>query len=175
MDRGLIHIYCGDGKGKTTAAVGLAVRAAGRGKNVLMVRFLKNDDSGEVAVLKQIDGITLIPCEKVFGFVFRMNEEEKRQAAAWYGKLFEKAVSMAKTDEYDLFVMDEAMAACTSGMIEEEKLLRFLAEKPEKLEVVMTGRNPSERLMETADYVSEIKAVKHPYEKGIPAREGIEY
>ena len=77
-ERGLIHIYCGDGKGKTTAATGLAVRAAGRGKRVVIARFLKTDDSGEVFVLKQVPGITVIPCTKTFGFYFRMTEKQKK-------------------------------------------------------------------------------------------------
>ena len=95
MENGLVHIYCGDGKGKTTAAIGLAVRAAGRGKKVLIVRFLKTDDSGEVEILKNIPGVTVIPCEKSFGFVFQMDEEEKKQAALWYGKMLEKSLEMA--------------------------------------------------------------------------------
>ena len=74
-DRGLIHIYCGDGKGKTTAAVGLAVRAAGRGKRVLISRFLKTEDSGEVKMLRLLPGVTVLPCERTFGFLFRMSEE----------------------------------------------------------------------------------------------------
>ena len=77
--KGLIHIYCGDGKGKTTAAIGLAVRAAGRGKRVVIARFLKNDDSGEVGVLERVPGITLIPCRKSFGFTWNMNEKERQE------------------------------------------------------------------------------------------------
>ena len=87
-ERGLVHIYCGDGKGKTTAATGLAVRAVGRGKRVVIARFLKTDDSGEVFVLKQIPGIILIPCTKTFGFYFRMTEEQKKEAAVYYSGLY---------------------------------------------------------------------------------------
>ncbi|EHI60209.1 hypothetical protein HMPREF9473_01796 [ [Hungatella hathewayi WAL-18680] len=79
--KGYVHIYCGDGKGKTTAAIGLAVRAAGRGKKVVIARFLKTEDSGEVEVLRSIPGITVLPCEKTFGFYFQMTEEQKREAA----------------------------------------------------------------------------------------------
>ncbi len=173
--RGCIHIYCGDGKGKTSAAVGLAVRAAGRGKPVLIVRFLKTEDSGEVPVLRHIPGITVVPCDKSFGFVFRMTPEEKAEAADYYKKRFDGACEEAVQGGYDVLVLDEIMASCYYGMVSEEELAAFLQYKPEALEVVMTGRDPSERLTGLADYVSEIQMKKHPFTEGIPAREGIEY
>ncbi len=172
-ERGLIHIYCGDGKGKTTAALGLAVRAAGRGKRVLISRFLKTEDSGEVEVLRSIPGITVVPCRKTFGFLFRMTPEQKREAAVYFQQQLEQAAEAA--GDYDLLILDEIMASVNGGVVREESLLQFLKNKPEHLEVVLTGRGPSEQLMETADYISEIRAVRHPYEKGIAAREGIEY
>lgn len=172
---GLIHIYCGDGKGKTTAATGLAVRAAGRGKRVVIARFLKTDDSGEVPVLKQIPGITVIPCTKTFGFYFRMTEEQKAEAAVYYSGLLEQAWQTAKEQKAGLLVLDEIMAVCNYGLVNEKRLLELLESKPEELEVVMTGRNPSEILLEKADYVSEIVKQKHPFDQGIGAREGIEY
>lgn len=175
MEKGLVHIYCGDGKGKTTAALGLALRAAGRGKKVLLARFLKTDDSGEVAALKNIPGITLIPCERTFGFLSHMTEEEKREAKDWYGKVLEKTLVLAAEENYDLLILDEAMAACNGKVIDEERIIHFLENRPLKMEVVLTGRNPSERLLDKADYISEIRAVRHPYKKGIAAREGIEY
>lgn len=117
----------------------------------------------------------MIPCEKSFGFVFRMNDEEKKEAALWYGELLAKALDQAVKGRYDLFILDEAMAACNSGMIKEDRLLDFLKHKPQSMEVVLTGRDPSEDMRAVADYISEIQAVRHPYEKGIGAREGIEY
>lgn len=176
--KGLIHIYCGDGKGKSTAAAGLAVRAAGRGLKVLMVRFLKTDDSGEVPVLQGIPGVTLVPCDKTFGFTFRMTPEEKKEAAAYSRQKFLNACRQAGQEgknQVDLLILDEIMAAVNTGMVSQEDVLRFLEEKPEHLEVVLTGRNPSERMVELADYVSEIRAVKHPFTEGISAREGIEF
>lgn len=173
--KGCIHIYCGDGKGKTSAAVGLAVRAAGRGRKVLIARFLKTDDSGEVWALRGIGGITVVPCERTFGFVFRMTEEEKEEAARYFQARFLNLCEMAVREQYDVVVFDELMASCNYHMVEEADVLRFLQEKPEAMEVVMTGRDPSEALIEAADYVSEIHMVKHPFTEGIPAREGIEY
>ena len=102
-EKGLIHIYCGDGRGKTTAAVGLAVRAAGRGLRVLISRFLKTEDSGEVEVLRAIPGITVLPCERTFGFLFRMSPEQKREAARYFQGQFEKTAAMAQ--DYDLLIL----------------------------------------------------------------------
>ena len=109
----LVHIYCGDGKGKTSAAVGMAVRAAGRGLKVVMVRFLKSDDSGEVAVLGHIPGITVIPCERTFGFVSAMDRETREQAARWNLEQFFRAVELA--EGADLLILDEIMAAMKIG------------------------------------------------------------
>lgn len=170
---GLVHIYCGDGKGKTSAAIGLAVRAAGRGKRVVAARFLKTDDSGEVEALKKIPEITVIPCEKTFGFVSAMDEETKREAAAYNQDLFLRAVQMARGQ--DMLVLDEIMAAVNYGMIPEANVLELLKCRPEGLEIVMTGRNPAEALLKEADYVSEIVKRRHPYDRGILARKGIEY
>ncbi len=173
--KGLVHIYCGDGKGKTTAAMGLAIRAVGRGRRVLIARFLKTDDSGEVDVLKGVPGIEVRPCEKTFGFYFRMTEEQKKEAAEYYSGLLERTWRQAVEEEFDLVVLDEMMAACGYKLVDETRLCELLREKPEKLEVVMTGRNPSKQLLELADYVSEIQKRKHPFDEGIGAREGIEF
>lgn len=176
---GLVHIYCGDGKGKTSAAIGLAVRMAGRGNAVTIARFLKTDDSGEVMALGAVSGIHMIPCEKEFGFVFAMDEETKKAAAEYNTELFKKAVSeaiiMCKCSGNGLLVLDEIMAAMNLGMVPEEMVLEFLDHRPENLEIVLTGRDPSERIEEKADYISEVKKIRHPYENGISARIGIEY
>lgn len=174
-NKGCVHIYCGDGKGKTTAAIGLAVRAAGRGRKVVIARFLKTDDSGEVPVLRAIPGVILLPCEKSFGFYFQMTEEQKEEAKEYYESLFVKALAVVKEEKADLLIMDEIMAACRCRLVEEAKVLAFLKDREEGLEVVLTGRDPSEEMMAAADYVSEIRKVKHPYDWGIGAREGIEY
>ncbi|MCI8297342.1 MAG: cob(I)yrinic acid a,c-diamide adenosyltransferase [Lachnospiraceae bacterium] len=174
QERGLIHIYCGNGKGKTTAALGLAVRAAGRGRRVCIARFLKTEDSGEVPVLRQIPQIHVLPCEKSFGFTFRMTEGERREAALYYGGLFAEATARAKQD-VDLLILDEIIGACNAGLVEKEALERSLKEKPPALEVILTGRGPWEEILKMADYVTEMEMRRHPYEKGIGAREGIEY
>ena len=175
MEKGLIHIYCGDGKGKTSAATGLAVRAAGCGKQVLFARFLKNEDSGELEILDRIPEIHVIHLERSFGFYRTLTEEEQAEVRQMYEALWQDIVQKAETDVYDVLVMDEFMAAYNYGLIGHDAAFAFLREKPERLEVVLTGRDPDEDLVELADYVSEIRKVKHPFDRGIRARRGIEY
>lgn len=169
--QGLLHIYCGEGKGKTTAALGLAVRAAGRGMDVVIARFLKTEDSGEVEMLRRLPGIFLFPCEQSFGFTFSMGEEEKKEAAIYYRELFHKAGNR----KADLLILDEILAACNAGLVDKGELEEFLRGRPAGLEVVLTGREPWEKLLSMADYVTDMQAVKHPYRRGISARRGIEY
>lgn len=170
---GLIHIYCGDGKGKTTASLGLALRAAGSGKRVLLLQFFKDGKSSEFASLAHVPGIKVIPQTRAFGFSWTLSGAEKAEAKAYYSDLLENA--FRKGADFDLLVLDEAMSACSTGMIVEARLLALLEEKPEGLEVVLTGRDPSQALLDAADYVTEMKKIKHPYEKGVAARRGIEY
>lgn len=170
---GLIHIYCGDGKGKTTAALGLALRAAGSGRRVLLLQFFKDGKSSEFAALEKVPGIAVIPQTRTFGFSWTLSDEEKMEARAYYAGLLEDA--FRRSADFDLLVLDEAMSACTTGMIGEARLLALLAERPGGLEVVLTGRNPSQALLDAADYVTEMKKIKHPYERGVAARKGIEY
>lgn len=175
MEKGLIHIYCGDGKGKTSAATGLAVRAAGCGKQVLFIRFLKNEESGELVILDRIQEIHVIHLERSFGFYRTLTEEEQAEVRQMYEALWQDIVRRAETDVYDVLVMDEFMAAYNYGLIGHDAAFAFLREKPERLEVVLTGRDPDGDLVELADYVSEIRKVKHPFDRGIRARRGIEY
>lgn len=171
---GLIHIYEGDGKGKTTAAVGLSVRFAGNGGRVVFTQFLKRNDSGELSILEQIENICLLRCEKSFGFTFRMTPQERTEAAAYYNAHLKKALTQAVEQQAGLLVLDEVLDAYNSHMISHEALLSFLKERPQEMEVVLTGRNPAEELLELADYVTYMEKRKHPYDRGIGARTGIE-
>lgn len=171
---GLIHIYCGDGKGKTTAAVGLAVRCAGRGNKVLLVQFLKSRDSGELYSLAKLPDIEVMRGKESKKFTFQMNEEEKHALLIEHNKMFEQVLAKIKNGGYSLLILDEVIGALNAKVFEMPKLIEFLRHKPENLEVVLTGRNPAPELVEIADYVSEMCKVKHPMDKGIMAREGIE-
>lgn len=171
---GLIHIYCGDGKGKTTAAVGLVVRCAGRGNKVLLVQFLKSRDSGELYSLAKLPDIEVMRGKESKKFTFQMNEEEKHALLIEHNKMFEQVLAKIKNGGYSLLILDEVIGALNAKVFEMPKLIEFLRHKPENLEVVLTGRNPAPELVEIADYVSEMRKVKHPMDKGIMAREGIE-
>ena len=170
---GLIHIYCGDGKGKTTAAIGLAIRAAGAGKRVVFAQFFKDGSSSEISVLKVVENIQTVHCNTVRGFWKRMDDVQKVKASKDYTSFLAEIIVLAK--DADLLVLDEIISACNHGTVTEAAVLDFLRDKPNGLEVVLTGRNPSKALLELADYVSEIRKVKHPYDCGIAAREGIEF
>ena len=161
MDKGLIHLYTGDGKGKTTAAMGLALRALGSGLRVTVVQFLKDGRSGELEPLRRL-GATVYTGRPGTKFVFQMNEAEKAEV---------RALQNAQLAE----ALDEACAALRLGMVEENLLSRAVLDRPEGREVVLTGRDPALWLMETADYITEMRCERHPYQKGIPARKGVEY
>ena len=171
---GLIHLYCGDGKGKSTAAAGLAVRCAGGGGRVLFSSFLKDDSSGERNILMGIENIDLMENPDKIGFYKFMDDTEKEACREICRKTFERIKAAVSLNDYDLLVMDEIIPVINHGLINEDELLSFLETRPEKLEVVLTGRDPSDRLLETADYVTEMRKVKHPFDRGIGARKYIE-
>jgi cob(I)alamin adenosyltransferase len=174
--QGLVHIYTGDGKGKTSAAVGLGVRACGRGLKVLMVQFLKGIETGEVEALKRLaPGFAIYRGQETGKFMWNMNGEELQELKAVQGKMLEYASDASASNSLDLLILDEIMAAVTTGMVALKEVIELIKNKPGELEIVLTGRNAPAELVELADYVSDIKKVKHPLEKGIPARKGIEF
>lgn len=175
MTLGLIHIYCGDGKGKTTAATGLAVRHAGCGGKVLLARFLKNNHSGELEILKRISEIEIMNPLKAFHFYSTLSEEEKAEMKDVYITFWQTITQAITGGHYTMLVMDEFMAAYNYGIIDRQDALNFLKNKPESLEVVLTGREPADELVALASYVSEIRKIKHPFDQGTNARKGIEF
>lgn len=175
MELGLIHIYCGDGKGKTTACMGLAMRAVGRDKKVLLTQFLKDNESGELnSIAKLGKNIVLFKGEPVKKFFKFMSEEEQIETKKEHEERFRTVTKKAVEENFDILIMDEIIAATNLDLICVDEVVEFLKNKPKGLEVVLSGRNPNEKLVELADYVSEVKAIKHPYEKGITSRVGIE-
>jgi cob(I)alamin adenosyltransferase len=173
----MIHVYFGEGKGKTTAAIGLAVRAAGRGRRVIFAQFLKSRETGEITSLEKL-GVRIIRSEKPDCFSWEMTEEQKDICRTMQNKLLEtvkEAIFGAASP--DLLVLDEVLNTNTEehDLLDEEALREFIDMKPEPLEIVLTGRPAPEWLIEKADYVTEMKKHKHPYDCGTGARESIEY
>lgn len=175
MQNGLIQVYYGDGKGKTTAAIGLCVRASGSGMKVHFVQFLKANDSSEIAALKKLDNVSLgdAPCS--LPFWFNMNERQKSDYRRYVAQLFDSSVKRVEKDQTDVLVLDEILDAVNLEALSEKSLLDFLDNKPKGLEVVLTGHSVPQAVEDRADYISYIKAEKHPFEHGQPARKGIEF
>lgn len=174
MSRGLVHLYCGDGKGKTTAAMGLAVRAAGSGMQVVVVQFLKDGDSSELSILSSLPNVTVLSGKPVKGFSFSMTPEEKALVAKTHNEYLETAIALYREGMAQLIVLDEAVAALSLNMLNRERLFTFLRGE-ERPEVVLTGRGSDSELQELADYITEMTLRRHPYDRGIMARKGIEY
>lgn len=174
METGLIHIYTGDGKGKTTAAIGLAVRCVGSGQKVVFTQLMKGNHSSERTVLEQIEGVYVVPAEKSFGFSWTLSDGGKDEARKAYTRQFQNAIAKAEAENCRMIIFDEVMSAYNNDMIDRGAVLSFLKNKPAAWEVVLTGRLPEPELVALADYVSEVRKVKHPYDTGIPSRKGIE-
>lgn len=175
MEQAKIHLYHGEGKGKTTAAIGLAIRAAGAGKSVFFTQFMKGNPSAEIAVLKSIPGITVMRPEKEFGFYHSMSETEKEQIRKQHNAILTKIDEARKSGNApDVLVLDEVTHAYRYRLLDRELIERLL-QNHEGIEIVMTGRDPDPLLFEYADYVTEMNCEKHPYESGLAARKGIEY
>ena len=173
--KALVHIYTGEGKGKTTASIGLAVRAAGAGMKVLFVQFFKEDSapSGEKEVLKAV-GVELVRsnCRHPLFTGARTDLEAVRASVVG---TYEAAKEKLMSGGYNLAVFDEIMSAINGGWIKIDDILSFLDSRPKDLEVVLTGRNAPVELMQSADYVTEMLKIKHPFDNGVQARKGIEY
>lgn len=172
---GLIHCYTGDGKGKTTAAVGLALRAVGSGKKVLFSQFLKDGSSSELAVMRKLPGVLCRNMDKPQGFYWTLNEEQKQLLQTETRKYFAAVREEAEREAVDLLVLDEFTAAYRLELIDRQEAVTYLRCKPESLELVLTGRDAPEEITALCDYVTECRKQKHPYDRGIPARRGIEY
>ncbi len=171
----MIHLYHGDGKGKTTCAMGLALRALGRGKSIVIAQFLKGSQSGEITMFESLDGVHVFRLKEELPFTFAMSDAQKLDAKKQHDRIFQKAIQFANIGYCDVLVLDELCAAFNTNLIEKSLVEQFIENAPENVEIIITGRNPPSSFLEKADYITEMKAIRHPYEKGIPSREGIEY
>jgi len=173
LEQGLTQVYTGNGKGKTSAAFGLALRAVGRGLNVYVIQFIKGGfDYGELHVVQHLPNLEV----KAFGrgkFVTQVPPIEEDVQLA--NQALELAEQVVNSGEYDIVILDEINVALHLKLIELDKVIRLIEKKPRHVELVLTGRHASPKVLELADLVTEMKEVKHPYSKGVPPREGIEY
>lgn len=175
MKKGYVQIYTGDGKGKTTAAIGLAVRAAGRGLNVQIVQFLKGMDTGEVSILENINGICIKRVADSTKFFWNMTDYEKSDACTRASKGIEEILTKLESNEIDLLILDESLGALETGIITIDQITNVLDAKPEGVEIVLTGRNAPSELIEKANLVTEMVPIKHYFDEGVNARKGIEF
>ncbi|MRS12823.1 MAG: cob(I)yrinic acid a,c-diamide adenosyltransferase [Actinobacteria bacterium] len=173
IELGIVQVYTGDGKGKTTAAIGQAVRALGAGKRVAFVQFVKGGAySSELAVLDEMGIAVERPALKPTGLLDKGITEGDRRAAA---EAWEIAADMLGGFEYDVIVLDEIIVAMHYGLVDEAAVFEALDARSKTMDVVLTGRNASLALIERADLVTEMVPLKHPYDEGVSARLGIEY
>lgn len=173
--KGLVHIYTGDGKGKTTASVGLSIRALGHGYNVVYSSFFKRPgESGynEIEVLKSL-GATIFSFSDGMPMANpQITAEDYRQSTTTG---LDRLFNFINENETDLLVLDEILIAVDCAYLSDTELIEFIQQKPKNLELVLTGRGATDNIQQIADYVTFLKKTKHPYDNGILAREGIEY
>jgi cob(I)alamin adenosyltransferase len=174
MRKGLVQIYTGEGKGKTTAAVGLAIRAAGHALRVCFLYFHKEPkdyEYGEFLIMEKA-GIEVVGFAKKHPHFYPVSSQSVREECL---KALEFVKKAFLEQRYDVLILDEVNIAVRDGFLKEEELLRLLSKRPDNMEVVLTGRGATQQMIEAADLVSYIKEVKHPYKKGVQRRKGIEF
>ena len=172
LTKGLIHVYTGNGKGKTTAAIGLGIRAVGEGLNVLMIQFMKGRRYSEIDALENIPQFTVLQ----FGrdeFVSKEHPEQIDIDLAVKG--FDYAQQVIREKKFDVVILDELNVAVDYHLLELEKVLQLIEKKPETIELVLTGRYAHPEVVKIADVVTEMLEIKHPYQTGIPSRKGIDW
>lgn len=173
----MIHVYCGDGKGKTTSAMGLALRALGRHWPVAICQFLKDGTSGEVGMLER-EGARVFHVTPPAKFTSRMSAAEREAARREHDANLREAIGLMRDGHARLAVLDELCAALRADLASLElarEALALAAGVEEGPELVITGRNPPEFVLDAADYITEMRCVRHPFEHGVVAREGVEY
>jgi cob(I)alamin adenosyltransferase len=169
--KGYIQVYTGNGKGKTTAALGLSIRAAGAGLKVFIAQFIKMGEYSEINALKRFSDLITIEQYGLGRFIKGKSSPEDIQAAVKGLERIEKIIALRK---YHVIILEEANVAVQCGLFSVEDLLKIIDKKPDDLEIVITGRNAMPEIIERADLVTEMKEIKHYYHKGVKARVGIE-
>ncbi len=175
MEKGLIQVYTGDGKGKSTAAFGQAIRAAGRDLKVVIYQFLKAVETGEVMLIRdKLPEIKVLRSTALKKFTWNMNEIELEHLKQDTVEGYAAVKDIIKHNECDLLILDEIMYGLHQGFIDLDEFIEVISSKPETMEIVITGRDAPQQLIDIADYVTEMKKIKHPFDEGIALRIGIE-
>ncbi|MCF0127962.1 MAG: cob(I)yrinic acid a,c-diamide adenosyltransferase [Pseudobutyrivibrio sp.] len=169
----MIHLYTGEGKGKTTAATGLAVRAAGNGMKVIYAQFMKGNETGEINSLSRLEGVTILRGEKNYGFYKNMSDDDRRDLTRIHNQMMDEILCLASDGQVSMIILDEITHAMKYALVDESKIESIL--KLSGVETVLTGRAPKAWIVDKADYVTEMKKVKHPFDAGVKARKGIEF
>ena len=176
LEKGLIQIYTGNGKGKTTASIGLGVRACGNGFKVIMIQFLKSGITGELNILNKLgDNFKVYRFEKEKDFTWNLTEEEKVELKKEVLEAITFAKKVVSDNMCDMLILDEVMAAINGGYIKENDIISLMDLKPDNMELVLTGRDVPKAIAEKSDLITEMREVKHYFNKGVSARKGIEF
>lgn len=176
LKNGYIQVYTGDGKGKTTCAIGQGVRAVGTGLKVIMIQFLKGGPTGELNSLKSFgDNFTVHRFEKQRDFVWNLKEDEIEELKKEIREGFSFLKDTVEKGNCDMLIVDEIMGVLSNGFLEVHEVVEVLKSKKENMEIILTGRNVPPEIIEVADLVTEMKPIKHYFDKGVQSRKGIEF
>lgn len=174
METGYVQIYTGNGKGKTTAALGQGLRASGRGLHVKMIQFLKGAVTGELYAVEKLDNFSIFRVSENNKLFWLTTHQEKKKMKENTAEIITEIKNWFQRDTCDVLILDEVMAAIRNDVISVDEVIEIIHSRPPKTEVILTGRDAPEKLVAIADLISEIKAVKHYYDQGVKARIGIE-
>ena len=170
----MIQTYFGNGKGKTTSAIGSAIRCVGCGKRVLFVQFLKNNDSSEYRLMEKTENIDILFSNEYYRLYDNLNDECTSVLREAYSKLLFEDTKKS-LDSYSMIILDEILDAVEFGYVDEEEFLSLLRENKDRAEIILTGHSITDKIAEISDYLSEIREIKHPYSYGTEPRKGIEF
>jgi len=174
--KGMVQVYTGNGKGKTTAALGLGLRATGRGLRVKMVQFLKGTDTGELHSVRYLGkNFEILRYQKTDKFIWSLSKAEKKQLEIDIQEAWQWVQQIVEGNECQVLILDEILAVVENNLLDIEQILTLIASRPFNMEIVLTGRSLPVQILEAADLVTEMNEVKHYFHEGVPARCGIEY
>lgn len=176
LEQGLVQVYTGEGKGKTTAAIGQGIRAYGNGLKVYMIQFLKGGKTGELTTIDELgENFKIFRFEKPKDFTWNLSKEELEDLKLEIKDGYNFILDVINEEKCDLLIIDEIMAVLSNKFLTVEEVVYILDNKPKNMEIILTGRNVPEEIIQKSNLVTEMKCIKHYFEEGVPAREGIEY